>query len=97
MLIRNLKTGLEFELPEVDALKVLESNKGKFVVVNGVTPVAEEDKPVEQTGTVKDLVKGEGAQFDTMNINELRKFAKDNEIDLKGCGNDKEKIVAREN
>ena len=52
--------------------------------------------PEEPNGNVnvKDLVKGT-VDFEAMNVQALRKFAKENNIDLKGCGNDKDKIVTR--
>lgn len=90
--IKNVQTGHIFVLEEEEAKRVLLSNLDLFVALDNDLNVL----PEEPNGNVnvKDLVKGT-VDFEAMNVQALRKFARENNIDLKGCGNDKDKIVAR--
>ena len=90
--IKNLQTGHIFVLDEEEAKRVLLSNLDLFVAVDNDLNVL----PEEPNGkaSVKDLVTGT-INYDKMNVTALREFAKEQGIDLKGCGNSKDKIVAR--
>lgn len=90
--IKNIETGFTFILDEEEAKRVLRSNLNKFVAVNGDVDIREEKENTNVT--VADIVKG-SVDYDTMNIPALRKLAKEQNIDLKGCGNDKKSIIAR--
>lgn len=90
--IKNIETGFIFLLDEEEAKRVLRSNLDKFVAVNGDIDVREEKENTNVT--VADIVKG-SVDYDAMNIPALRKLAKEQNIDLKGCGNSKENIIAR--
>ncbi len=93
--ILNKVTGHIFYLDESEAKRVLESNKDRFEAVNNDIDIPEDEptKPTEKG--LKNVLKGDYAAFEEMNVTQLREYCKDNEIDIKGCGNSKEKILSR--
>lgn len=90
--IKNIETGFIFDLDEDEAKRVLASNVDKFIAIDGNISIKTEESNANVS--VGDLVKGT-VDFEGMNIPALRKFAKEQNIDLKGCGNSKENIIAR--
>ena len=84
MRVKNIETGVNFDLPEVDALAVIASNRGRFISLDKEVEIPDEEKPVEKKASAKDLITGNTDKFEEMNIAELRAFAKENNIDVKG-------------